>query len=313
MRYKKLGNTDLNISVMTVGTWAIGADGWGDVDLKDSIDAIHTALDNGINFIDTAPIYGFGNSEEVVGKAIQGYKDKVMIATKCGIVWGEEKVSRKYAGYDSIIKECDMSLKRLGVDVIDLYQIHWPDVTTPIEESMRALNKLKEVGKIRYIGVSNFSAEQIEEAQQYGEVNSLQPPYCMVNRTAEDLMKWCKQRGIGTLTYGSLGAGILTGAFRELPHFEADDRRLKFYDYFVEPKFSKIMELLKALDAIAADHGKPTAQVALNWSTQNPIVDTALCGIRNPREAKENCDAMDWMLSEDEIKTIDAAYAKIFG
>ena len=120
MRYKQLGNTDLNISVMTVGTWAIGADGWGDVDLKDSIDAIHTALDNGINFIDTAPIYGFGNSEEVVGKAIQGYKDKVMIATKCGIVWGDDKVSRKYAGYDSIIKECDMSLKRLGVDVIDL-------------------------------------------------------------------------------------------------------------------------------------------------------------------------------------------------
>ncbi|MGI6005838.1 MAG: aldo/keto reductase [Christensenellales bacterium] len=318
MRYKPFGKTDMNASVMTVGTWAIGGAQWGSVDQKDSVEAIRTLLDGGVNFIDTAPIYGHGHSEEVVGEAIRGYdRTKLYIATKFGLTWPEGKDGPmvKNASYDSAMKELDDSLRRIGTDYIDLYIVHWPDidVKAPAEETMRALNDMKKAGKIRYVGVSNYSKEQILEIEQFGAVDAQQPPYSMVNRSVEDLMIWAHEKGIANMTYGSLGAGILTGAIRTLPEFEPNDFRLIFYDFFTEPKFSKVMELLKTLDKIAQDRGVPLAQIAVNWNAQTPFVDTALIGVRNAAEAKENLAAMDWTLSDEEMSIINRAIDETVG
>lgn len=317
MRYKKIPNTDMNISSITVGTWAIGADGWGDVNTKDSIEAIHAMVDNGVNFIDTAPIYGFGHSEEVVGQAIKGLRDKVLIATKFGSTWpnGVNAPSARNNGRENIMKEVDDSLRRLGIDCIDLYIAHWPDFEHFIEEMMGALTDLQKAGKIRYIGLSNHDEAMMEEANKYGQVAMAQLPYSMVNRTAEETMQWVVDHGMATMTYGSLGAGILTGTIREIPKFDEKDRRATFYhDYFSEPMFSRTMKLLETLDDIAAAHGNvPVAQVAVNWSTQHPLVSTAIMGVRNVAEANENCAAMSWSLSDEEFARINKAIEETVG
>ncbi|MDD4797081.1 MAG: aldo/keto reductase [Eubacteriales bacterium] len=309
MRYKQLGKTGMNVSVATVGTWAIGGAGWGDVDKEESIQAIRAMLDNGVNFIDTAPVYGMGHSEEVVGEAIAG-RDRagLYLATKAGFVWdGSGRAERDISG-DSIRRQVDDSLKRLGTDYIDLYLVHKPDFKgTPAEDTMTAMMELKASGKVRHIGVSNYSVQKMEEALQYGEIEAIQPPYSMVDRSEQAVLEFAKARGIGVMTYGSLGAGILTGTIRQLPNWDPSDTRYSFYDFFKEPKFSKCQKLLKALDAIAEVHGRPVAQVAINWSTQHPLVDTALMGVRNVREAHENCAAMQWKLSQDEITLLNAA------
>lgn len=310
MRYKKIG--DMDVSVIAVGTWAIGASNWGDVDKDESIRAIHAMIDNGVNLIDTAPVYGFGHSEEVVGEAIKGKRDQVFLATKFGSTWpnGPDAPRVRDNSRENCFREVEDSLRRLGTDVIDLYIVHWPDFDRGDEqfaESMGALEDLKKQGKIRQIGLSNHDQHMIEECMKYGTVDAIQPPYSMVNRRDEDLMKWAVSQGIGTMTYGSLGAGILTGAIRELPHWDPKDTRYTFYDYFVEPKFSKVMALLKVLDEVAASHNVPVAQVAVNWSTQQDHVTTALMGVRNPHEANENCAAMQWELSQDEIDLITKA------
>ena len=312
VRYKRLGKTDMNVSVVTVGTWAIGGAGWGAVDRADSIKAIHAMVDNGVNFIDTAPIYGNGYAEEVVGEAISTLqRDKLYIATKFGLIWGENIIgSERDNSRKTVINEVEHSLRRLGTDYIDLYIVHWPDNKTPAEETMTALNELIQAGKIRNIGVSNYNEQQILDAEQFAKVGAIQPPYSMVNRGAEKLMQFCKDRDIGTMTYGSLGAGILTGAIREQPNWDPRDTRLNFYPFFKEPQFSKIQQLLKVMDQIAEAHNRPVAQVAVNWSTQNPVVDTALMGVRNPREADENCAATEWELSAEEIETLNKAIAQ---
>ena len=302
----------MNVSVATVGTWAIGGSGWGEVDRNDSIRAIRAMLDNGVNFIDTAPCYGNGYSEMVVGDAIQGLKrEDLIISTKCGLIWGEGiKGLERDISYQVIINEVDHSLERLKTDYIDLYLVHKPDFkNTPAEETMRAMMELKASGKIRHIGVSNYEVARMEDALQYGEIEVIQPPFSMVDRSALPELEFAKAHGMGVMTYGSLGAGILTGAIREMPHFEPGDMRLNFYPFFKEPKFSKCMELLKTLDEIAAAHNRPVAQVAVNWSTQNPLVDTALMGVRNPREANENCAATEWELTAEEIERLNQAIA----
>ena len=316
MRYKRIG--DMDVSVITVGTWAIGGNNWGDVDKQDSIRAIHAMMDHGVNFIDTAPAYGFGHSEEVVREAIKGKRDKVFLSTKFGITWpnGQDHPMVHDNSRKNCLREVELSLKRLGTDVIDMYIVHWPDFDRGDEqyaESMIVLNELKQQGKIRHIGLSNHNQHMIEECMKYGVVDAIQPPYSMVNRRDEELMKWAVSKEIGTMTYGSLGAGILTGAIRTLPNWDPDDMRYKFYDYFVEPKFSKAMALVNVLDAIAAEHNVPVAQVAVNWSTQQSHVTTALMGVRNPKEANENCAAMEWKLSGDEIAAITATIDQTMG
>ncbi len=310
MRYKKFQNAGVDVSSIAVGTWAIGGSYYGAVDRQESIRAIRTMLDQGVNLIDTAPFYGNGASEMIVGEALQGVpRDKVLISTKFSLVTDAFAGANNYrndASFRNAIREIESSLWNLHTDYVDFYYIHWPDPHTPIGETMAALALLKKMGKIRFVGVSNFSKEQIEEAQQYGVIDVQQPPYSMVNRTFTDLMKWGASQGIDSMTYGSLGSGILTGAIRTLPDYPEDDVRHTFYDFFREPKFSRIQELLKTMDRIAADHGRPVAQVALNWSTQKPFVGTALAGVRSAAEAIENCAAFDWELSGEEIALLDS-------
>lgn len=320
MRFKHFKNANVDISKLAVGTWAIGGNRYGEVNEKDSIDAIRAMLDGGVNIIDTAPAYGNGYSEQVVGRAIKGYdREKLIISTKFGIgataLKNIKDPSRlasvnvrdnRDGSFENTVFECECSLRRLGTDYIDFYFIHWPDFVTPFEETMGALNYLKEKGYIRYIGVSNFTKEQIQECQKYARVDAVQPPYSMVNETEKNLMVWCEENGIGSFTYGSLGSGILTGAIRELPKWDENDFRYTFYDFYKEPKFSKCQELLKVMDKISAETGKPLAQIAINWSTQKDYVGTALCGVRNVKEAAENCATFDWELSDEHMKLIDA-------
>ena len=311
MRYKHFKNAGADISALTVGTWGIaGANSagvsWGDVDTKESIAAVRRMVENGVNMVDTAPIYGEGHSEEVVGQALKGIRDKVYLTTKFGSYINHfTGTSVRDCKYNTVEREIDESLKRLQTDYIDFYVMHWPDVNTPIEETMAAVNMLKEKGKIRFIGMSNSPKELIMEAQKYAKIDVIQPPFSMVNQTERELMEWAETQGIGTMTYGSLGAGILTGAIRECPEYDPKDMRLVFYPFFKEPTFSKIMELLKTLDAIAEEHEKPVAQVSINWSTQKSFVSTALTGVNTPAQADENCSAFDWELTEEEIARID--------
>lgn len=312
MRYKHVGNAGIDISALAVGTWAIGGQQWGDVNEKDSIDAIRAMIDGGVNLVDTAPIYGNGHSEEVVGKALEnGYREKVFLATKFSISNDENGSVINNGSYENAIWECEQSLKRLNTDHIDIYIMHWPDPATPVEVTMRALVDLKKSGKIRFIGVSNFDRNLIEEAQKVVRIDFLQPPYSMVEESQKELLAWCETQGIGTMTYGSLGAGILTGAIRELPDWEENDFRYTFYDYFKKPKFSKIMELLKVMDKIAQVRNKPLAQIAINWSTQKSYVSTAICGVRDPQQAYENCATFDWELTGEEMELIDSEIERL--
>lgn len=309
MRYKKFGKTVLDVSVLTTGTWAIGGANWGEVNEVDSIAAIREMAAQGVNLIDTAPGYNAGHSERVVGEAVRSIRDKVYLTTKTALYTGPDGSYIKDGRAANILRQCEESLKNLGTDYIDIYLIHWPDPKVEIGESMGAMVKLLDQGKIRHIGVSNFSEAQILEAEKYGPVEVIQPPFSMVNRVETDLMNWCARREIGIMTYGSLGAGILTGAIRAMPDFPPEDTRRTFYPYFEEPMFTQIMELLKTLDIVAGNHHAPVAQVALNWSIQKEYVHTAIVGVRNEKEAAENCRGMDWELSPEEIAMIDAAIA----
>ncbi len=306
MRYKHFKNADVDVSELAVGTWAIGGDNYGPVDREASIQAIRTMIDNGVNLVDTAPCYGNGYSEKVVGEALSGgYRDKVLISTKVGLVTSANGYDRD-SSFKNIMREVESSLYNLKTDHIDFYFVHWPDAHTPFAETMSALELLRKQGKIRFIGVSNFTKEMIEECEKYGKVDVQQPPFSMVDRTYVDLMQWGAARGIDSMTYGSMGAGILSGKYRTTPDFPEGDTRLTFYDYFREPKFSKVQELLKVMDEVAEAHGKPVGQVALNWSTQKDYVGCALVGVRSDAHAIENCAAYDWSLTDDEIAKLDA-------
>ena len=316
MRYKHFRNANVDVSAMAVGTWPIGDCGYGTVTEKDSIEAIHAMFDNGVNMLDTAPDYGVGHSETVVGKAIKGYdRSKIFLATKCcasALTLKSARTGRGYCRdgrYEDVLYECEQSLRRLGTDYIDFYFVHWPDVDTPFSETMEAMKTLKQQGKIRFVGLSNFNKQQVLECEKVVKVDVLQPPFSMVVRSSEDVMKWAVQRGIDTCTYGSLGGGILTGAFCTAPDFERRDPRNFFYPFFREPSFGKVMKVVDVLDQIAAEVGKPVSQVAVNWQTQQPHVSTALCGVRTAAEAVENCVAFEWELTDAQIQAINAAIA----
>lgn len=311
MRYTTLGETGLMVSAAAVGTWAIGGAGWGEVSETDSIRAIHAMLEQGVNVIDTAPFYGCGNAERVVGRAVQGMRDKVILVTKGGVVWNEKGEPTQKADRQTIISGCEDSLRRLGTDHIDLFLIHWPDGVTPMEEIMRALEDLRASGKILHAGASNFSREQIEECRGYGRFEVIQQPYSMVQRAFGPLLEWAHSQGLGTMAYGSLGAGILTGSIRALPSFEPGDMRRNFYDFFQEPQFSRIMRLVRRLDTVAEKYGAPVAQVTINWNTQSGFLDTVLMGVRNEEEAKENCAAFGWALEQADVDYISASVQEL--
>ena len=297
MRMNKLGNSDLIVSTVGAGTWAMGGDFFGAIEDQKCIDSLCASLDHGVNLIDTAPIYGRGHSEELVGKAIKGKdRSKIVLCTKVGLPFGDHP----YAGTGRCLKkegimfEIDQSLRRLGTDYIDLYQIHWPDKNTEIEESMEALLKLQEMGKIRYIGVSNFDVPLLERDIE------------------ADVLPYCCEKNLGVLSYGSLAAGVLTGKFKEVPQAEKGDNRANFYPFFKEPMWSQTQELLKVLKAIADEHEKPITHVAINWVAQQKGMTCALTGSKNAEQAIMNAAAGDWDLSAAELKKIDDAYDSIF-
>ena len=312
VRYKQLGNTGLNVSTLSVGTWAIGGMNYGKVDRDSSIAAIRTMIDQGVNLIDTAPVYNAGNAERVVGEAIEGMRDKVILCTKTALFNDPAQGGKpvKDGRYETIMELFKQSCENLKTDYIDIYLLHWPVFNVPVSECMRAMMDLKKAGKIGHIGVSNYSIAQIEEAQQYGDVEVIQPPYSMVDRSQEEISKWSAEHGIGVMSYASLGAGILTGRFRSLPDFDKNDLRLTFYDYFREPKFSKIMKLLETMDKVSQAHGGANlSQVALNWSTQKDFIHTAVIGVSTPKHALENCTGMEWTLTDAEMAELDEAIA----
>jgi aryl-alcohol dehydrogenase-like predicted oxidoreductase len=311
MKYNELGNTGLEVSAIAQGTWALGAAGWGDIDDKNSIKTIRKAVDLGVTLIDTAPIYGMGHSEEVVGKAVAGMRDKVVIATKCGLVSGEGNKVERVLTAESIRKEVDVSLKRLDTDYIDIYILHWPDVNTPVEESLGEMERLQRAGKIKHIGVSNFDRELLERSMKATKIACIQPQLSLLSQESLDLIEFAGDNGIGVLTYGSLAAGMLTGKVKEIPKFEKHDIRANFYPFYKEPMFSKALKLIEVLRNISRDHSMPVSSVAINWIIQQPGVTSALTGATMPDQIAENALAGSWNLSPDELALIDESYKKL--
>jgi len=314
LRYEKVGKSNLMVSVVGLGTWGMGGDYWGKKSDSESIKTINKAIDAGINLIDTAPAYGNGHAEEVIGKAIKTRREDVIIATKCGILRERENFKNNLRP-ESIRKEVENSLSRLGIDVIDLYQIHWPDPDTPIEKTLDELNRLQKAGKFKYLGVSNFNVELLSKALDHHpkcNIISLESQYSILVRDIEvEMLPFCKERNIGILSYGTLGGGILSGKFKKPPKFKKGDRRSEFYPFYKEVYWNKAMDLVKLLKKIANDHNRPIVQVAINWSNQQEGITTALVGASTPLQAEINAGAGEWKLSEEDISIINSSQ-KIF-
>lgn len=316
MRTRKLGYTDLDLTVVGLGTWALGGGGWkfawGPQDDKQSIATIRHALECGINWIDTAPVYGLGHSEQIVGKAIRGLTTKPIIATKCGQVWDSRRKILSSLKKENIHREVEASLKRLGVDAIDLYQIHWPVPDEDIEEAWETIAQLVEQRIIRYAGVSNFSVEQLQRIQQIHPVASLQPPYSMLERAIEsELLTFCSEHNIGVVVYSPMQKGLLTGKItREwVENLPPDDHRRQD-NRFQEPELSIHLELVDALRRIAEKHGKTLAQLAIAWVLRRPEVTAAIVGARHPAQIEETAPAGEWMLSDKDSARMEKLLEK---
>jgi aryl-alcohol dehydrogenase-like predicted oxidoreductase len=307
MEYRQLGKSDLNVSAIGYGAWGIGGEPfWSTEGEENSIRSIKKAIDLGINFYDTAPVYGFGYSEELLGKALQSKRKDVIIATKCGMVWKKEelKAIRKRATRESILEEIELSLKRLRTDYIDLYQVHWPDENTPIEETMATLLDIQNTGKIRYIGVSNFSVDQMEECLKYGQIVSLQPMYSMLERDIEkDRLPFCIDNNIGIICYSPLASGVLTGKYDENTRFE-DWRGQGIIGNFTGDVYVSHIKKVKELTKIAQKHGKTLAQLAINWLLHQKGITTAIVGVKNPDQVEQNIGAVGWEIPENDLKEI---------
>ena len=314
MQTKILGNSDLAITPIGFGAWAIGgggwAFGWGPQDDADSIASIHEALDCGINWIDTAAVYGLGHSEEVVAKALADIPSqrRPYVFTKCARVWNENRQVGKCLKADSVRKECEASLRRLNVDVIDLYQIHWPEPPEDIDEGWQAVQKLKKEGKIRWAGVSNFSVAQMEQVSSYGSITSLQPPYSILRREVEaETLPYCQKNNIGVIVYSPMQSGLLTGAWTKERHeaLPADDWRREKNKQFQEPLFSRNLRLVEVLRGIGGKHGKSPGEVAIAWTLRLLPVTAAIVGARKPGQLSQLIGAASWRLSPAEVSEIE--------
>ncbi len=320
MEYRTAGESDLKLSVISFGAWAIGGWMWGGSDDREAVKAIEAGIDHGVTTIDTAAVYGFGHSEKLVGKAIKGKRDKIQLLTKFGLQWkgtrgtyhftsqdnsGNPVDIYKYGGRERVIEECEESLKRLGTDYIDLYQMHWPDPSTPVSETMEALEQLISEGKIRAAGVSNFSAGQMEEVLIYLRVAANQVPYSMVNRGIEnDVMPLCIEHQIGILAYSPLQRGLLTGKITPDYKFKEGDHRPST-PFFRKENIKKVDGFLKRIEPIAYQHNATIAQVVLNWTMNQPGITSVLAGARNPQQIIDNAGAAAFQLTGEEIKLIN--------
>lgn len=315
MRTRKLGNTDLELTVIGLGTWAIGGPwqfGWGPQDDTDSIRTIQAAIDAGINWIDTAPIYGCGHSETVVGRAIKGMSQKPLIATKCSLLWNDKREKVSCLDHDSIIRECEDSLKRLDVEVIDLYQMHWPGPQEQLEEGWEAMALLVRQGKVRYIGTSNFTVEHLERVGKLHPVASLQPPYSMLRRDIEkELVPYCAKHKIGIIAYSPMQKGLLTGKFTKeyVKTLAPDDHRLQDQN-FIGAKFEQNLKIVEALRPIAQRNGKTVSQLAIAWVLRKAEVTAAIVGARKPKQIEETVPAGNWILDNGTIEEIETILRK---
>ena len=307
MQYQEFGKTGLRVSKLCLGTWGIGGAGWDSYSDESRMDAIKVALECGINFIDTAPAYNAGKAECYVGETLNKLKKRkeVVISTKCGNKFVDGKYLR-CGSKESILKQCDESLKNLKTDYIDIYLVHWPDPDVELEETIDAVSTLKKEGKILHAGVSNFSKEQIEEAQKYCKIEAFQPQYSLADRKDEKLIRWAYEQGLGIMTYGTLGGGILTGNYRKLRTFEQTDSRNRFYPYFKEPLFSKAMELLTIMDQIAEERNVSLAQIAEKWVIQKRFVSSCIIGTQSRARVEENCRNLQWELTDNEIRRLES-------
>jgi len=318
MELRQLGTSEVKVSPIIFGAMPIGGWLWGGTDTDDALMALKASLDAGVTTIDTAPVYGFGLSEEIVGKAVKGRREKVVIATKTGMRWDrtdgqyffktkDQRSGKAHTIYrvlkgDAIIEECELSLTRLGVETIDLYQCHWPDNTTPLEETMEAMLRLKEQGKIRAIGVSNFTAEMLEACLKLGPLASDQPKYNLLDRRIEkDVLPFCRKQAIGLIVYNPLEMGLLTGKVtmdRTFP--EGDQRNQAYLSWFRLENRKRVLDALEKLCPIAGDHGMTLAQLVINWTIGEPGITSAIVGARTPQQAKENAEAASFALSDGE-------------
>lgn len=310
MQIRQLGDTNLKLTTVGLGTWAMGGPwqfGWGPQDDDEAIATISASLDAGINWIDTAPIYGLGHSEELVGKALKQTSHKPIIATKCSLLWNDKKEKVSCLKAESIRQECHDSLERLEIETIDLYQIHWPEPEEDIEQAWEEMAKLAKEGKIRYLGVSNSNVEQIKRLQEIHPVDSLQPPYSMIHREVEDeLLTYCADNKIGVVAYSPMQRGLLTGKFspERLASLPLDDHRRRNPD-FHEPQFTATLELVEKLRPIAERNGRTLAQLSISWVLRRPEVTAAIVGARKPEQILETAPASDWDLDKEDIEQIE--------
>jgi aryl-alcohol dehydrogenase-like predicted oxidoreductase len=311
MKTRQLGRTDMEITPIGFGSWAIGGGGWiagwGPQDDQQAINAMKRALDLGLNWIDTAAVYGLGHSEELVGRAIKGREQRPYVFTKCSRLWNNE--GDVYSGLkaDSIKREAEASLKRLQVDVIDLYQMHWPSPEQDIEEGWTAMAQLKEEGKVRYIGVSNFNVEQMQRVMNIAPIDSLQPPYSLMRREAErELFPFCLEHNIGVIVYSPMESGLLTGSMtrERIAHLPDDDWR-KHNERFEEPQLSRNLALAEKLNEIGFTHNLSAGIVAIAWTLRHPAVTAAIVGARNPEQIENLLPAAEFRLSDAEMAEID--------
>lgn len=327
MEYRKIGNSDLEVSVVTFGAWAAGGWMWGGTERSDAVKAIRESYDLGVTSIDTAPVYGQGTSEEIVGEAIKGIaRDKVQILTKYGLRWDTTKGQfffssfdnsgksinlHRYAGKESIIRECEESLRRLGTDYIDLYQIHWADPTTPIQETMEAVAKLIQDGKVRYAGVCNYNVEQLAEARKYVNLVSNQVPYSMVKRDIEeDVVPYVLENGLSVLAYSPLERGLLTGKMKPGYKFGEGDHRAGV-PYFRDENIKRTNDFLEKIKPLADEKNVSLGQLVIRWTVEQPGITIALVGARNAEQAIQNAKAMDLKLSAEEIGFITGELNKL--
>lgn len=321
MEYNNLGVSNLNVSKIGFGCWAIGGS-WGSTDDKQSISTIRKAIDLGINFFDTADIYGFGHSETLLGKALGKKRKDVIIATKVGLAWDDHGCMFKACTRQHILNALDASLKRLNTDYIDLYQIHWPDTNTPFEVTMNVMDSLVKSGKVRYIGVSNFTVKQIRECMKTRAIHSLQPPYNMLMREAEKtLLPYCRRNGVGVIAYGSLAYGLLTGKFNNETTFADNDWRSgKLFsdpgdwqyhiNIFQGKQFQRNIRIIEKLKKISKKYDKSVGQLAIAWVLSNPSISSALVGAKNIDQLEENLKGQGWTIEKEDLSRINAVLGK---
>jgi aryl-alcohol dehydrogenase-like predicted oxidoreductase len=313
---RTFGKTDMEITSIGFGSWAIGGSGWaaawGPQDDEEAVGAIKRALELGMNWIDTAAVYGLGHSEELVARALKGVSERPYVFTKCSLVWDENANVDNVLKKDSVKRECEDSLRRLQADVIDLYQIHWPNPEEDIEEGWSALAELKEEGKVRHIGVSNFNVEQMERAQQIAPVETLQPPYNLIDRDIEEeILPYCGEQNIGVIVYSPMKSGLLTGKMtrERVQNLPSDDWRRNAPE-FNEPRLSRNLELVELLEEIGAEHGRSPAEVAIAWTLRHPAVTAAIVGGRRPDQVDGIIGAAEFRLSEEELDRIESFLAE---